>query len=134
MFRNHIFCCLKCNSSADMLLSNRRENICMGHFKEIEIACIIGSGIPRHWKNFNYQYISKSTTSIVEICWTEPPFRANLLFGYAQSGLGQTSFSGSTLNTYIYILMYDNIIWYNIIWYSMILYIYNNIYTYDSII
>ena len=28
---------------------------------------------------------------------TEPPFRANLLFGYAQSGSERTSFSGSTV-------------------------------------
>ena len=29
----------------------------------------------------------------------EPPFRANLLFGYAQSGSERTSFSGSTVRS-----------------------------------
>ena len=34
--------------------------------------------------------------------WTEPPFRANLLFGYVQSGPERTSFSGSTVMLLVY--------------------------------
>ena len=52
----------------------------MGHFKEIENGC----------------------TNIISSLWgTEPPFRANLLSGYAQSGYERTSISGSTLKKYL---------------------------------
>jgi hypothetical protein len=48
----------------------------MGHFKEIEIGCI---------------------NDTISLGGTEPPLRANLLFGYAQSGSERASFSGSTV-------------------------------------
>ena len=35
--------------------------------------------------------------AIFQTFWTEPPFRANLLFGYAQSSHERTSFSGSNV-------------------------------------
>ena len=47
--------------------------------------------------NVNHLYISKKQASIFENLWTEPAFRANLLFGYAQSGPGRTSFSASNV-------------------------------------
>ena len=48
----------------------------MCHFKEIETGC----------KNIIFNFGG-----------TEPPFRANHLFGHAQSGYDRTSFSGATL-------------------------------------
>ena len=60
--------------------SNRGDKVSMCHFKEIEIGCI---------------------NDKMSIKGTEPPvpFRASLLFGYAQSGYERTSFSGSTVNS-----------------------------------
>ena len=60
-----------------MLFSDRGEKVGMCHFKEIENVC----------KNF-----------ILNFGGTEPPFRANLLYKYAQSGFERTSFSGSAVN------------------------------------
>ena len=48
----------------------------MNHFKEIEHG----------YRNMIFNFGG-----------TEPPFRANLHFGYAQSGSGRTSFSESTV-------------------------------------
>ena len=57
--------------------SNRRQKASMCHYKEIE------NRYKKHYSN----------------CWgTEPLFRANLLFGYAQSDYERTSFSGSTVS------------------------------------
>ena len=55
--------------------SNRGESVSMCNFKEIE----------------------KDVKALFDLGGTEPPFRANLLFGYAQSGSERTSFSGSTV-------------------------------------
>ena len=66
----------------------------MNHFKEIEFACINISSIPKQRKHVDARYISKQITSTFEMFWTEPPFRANLLFGYLQSGPERTCFSG----------------------------------------
>ena len=59
--------------------SNRNEKVKMCHCKEIEHGC----------KN------------IISNFWgTDPPFRANLLFGCAQGGSERTSFSGSTVHIF----------------------------------
>ena len=70
----------------------RIEENSMGRVKEIEIACIVW-----HSKTLKKGLDSVYIISIFEICWTEPPFMANLLFRYAQSGPERTSFSGSTM-------------------------------------
>ena len=57
----------------------------MGHFKEIEIACITFLAFPNSAHGF--QYCSEYVTTIFDTFWTEPPFGSNLL-------LGRTSFSG----------------------------------------
>ena len=77
---------------------NRRESFSMGRFKESEIICINISGIPKHWSKIDYMYISNNIIFIFEKLWTESPFRANLLFVYAQSGPERTSFSGPTVS------------------------------------
>ena len=73
--------------------SNRRENVSMGHFKEIKSACINISSIPKQSAYFR-------------ICsffiWGlgvggEPSFRVNSLVRYVRSGPERTSFSGSTV-------------------------------------
>ena len=55
---------------------NRGDEVSMCHSKEIENGCI---------------------NIIFKFGGTEPPFQANLLFGYAQSGSERSSFSGSTV-------------------------------------
>ena len=55
------------------------EKNSMGHCKEIEITSINTSGIPTHWKHVDFLYISNKRTNILDMFWTEPPFRANLL-------------------------------------------------------
>ena len=52
----------------------------MGNFKEIEIGCI---------------------NDKMSVWGTEPAFRANLLFGYAQSDSERISFSGSTARVFL---------------------------------
>ena len=52
----------------------------MCHSKEIEIGC---------------------KKRIYNLGGTDPPFRANLLFGYVQSGSERTSFSGSTVRVVV---------------------------------
>ena len=68
----------------------------MAHFKEIKIACVNIYGILKTLKT-NKIYLSENMTSIFEMPGGEPPFRANVLFQYAQSGPGRISFSGSTV-------------------------------------
>ena len=71
------YCCFKFKSRAGMLFFEWRRKVSVGHFTEIENRC----------KNI-----------IFNLLGTEPPFRANLLFGYAKSGFERVSFSGSTVN------------------------------------
>ena len=63
-------------SSAGMLFSTRGDEVSMCNFKKVDFR----------WKNM-----------IFNLGGTEPPFRANFIFGYAQSGSERTSFSGSTV-------------------------------------
>ena len=82
---NLAFCYFQLKPKAGMLFfEQRRTENSMCHFKEI------GNGCKKHYFNL----------------WgTEAPFRANLLFGYAQSGSERNSFSGSTalcLNAFWY--------------------------------
>ena len=81
----------KLNSRADVLFSYRREKVGMGYSKEIDRIYWHF----RHSKtleNEDYLYISKSRTSIVEMLWTEPPFRANLLSGMLKVVLIESPF------------------------------------------
>ena len=52
---------------------------------------------PNNARRVDILYISEFPVTIFRICWTEPAFRANLFFGYVQSGNDPTSFSGSTV-------------------------------------
>ena len=64
-------------SKMHALISTRGEKVSMCHFKK-----------KRKWMCKN---------NIFKFGGSEPPFRANLLFWYAQSGSKRTSFSGSTV-------------------------------------
>ena len=71
----------------------------MGYFKGNEIACTNISGNPKHQKSLTICACQKNIISVFEMFWTEPPFRANLVFGYVQSSPERTSFSGSTVES-----------------------------------
>ena len=74
-----LVCCYsKLKSRVDMLFFRIEEKNSMCHFKEIENV------------HNNFIFIFGGT---------EPPFRANLIFGYAQSGSEQTSILGSTVRS-----------------------------------
>ena len=93
-FQNHVLSLLLVQFISCYAVYRRERNVSMGYFKENEIACINIFGIPKDWK---YRFLNYSKNFYIRTCWDEPPFRANLLFGYAQSGPERTSFSGSTV-------------------------------------
>ena len=74
-----ISCYFKLKSRLICWFTNRGETTSRCYFKEIE---------------------NESKNLIFILGGTEPPFRANLLLGYYQSGSERTSFSGSTIQDF----------------------------------
>ena len=87
------------NSRADMLFSIRREKLVWviskklkSHVQKLKSHAQTFPAFRNIINNIDICIFEKN-----EVFWTEPPFRANLLFGYAQNDLERTSFSGSTV-------------------------------------
>ena len=64
-----------------MLFFEKRRKHSRIHFKEIEIGCINIFLSVQGRKRVDILYITKYLMALFQSVWTEPPFRAKLLFG-----------------------------------------------------
>ena len=93
--QKHVFTSFRSNQGMIYFLSRRRTDTVIS--RKLKSHSKIFLAFLNNAQRVVFRYISEYSMPIFRICWTELPFRPNFLFGYGQSGLERTSFSGSTV-------------------------------------